>query len=427
MYSSYKPKSQESLIEESVEEGEEEEEEEQDEEHEEEANSNNDNEKEGGDDDDDDDDDDEDARSLLAGFDQLPVKSRIGAFLQSFESSEVSLKAPASLPSFGHCSTPVSKVTPSHLKQSSLTESCDSARSSSSASSSKLHSPGEEAHDPNSANSSYFSGNESRHSPQHPNQLVNELFESFRAKARPFVVKEDVPKECPPYRCKSPVDQFDFRSRLKKTSIGSDSGRGSSEIFTLGSLERKSSCEDLLHGNGSIVSLKKIWEPVNGAKAEKRVWPPIPSTKTKERPMVPVKPTLKVKDPIYAAPSVLKDDKLSAVDEQPPLPVVAPDTVLKEGDVLRKKLQASKIGLPSCTNITELSNDLLSFHGLNERFVDNIPATARFRFRSLLNELELEAKNLRVNAIKNAESNVLRKCVAHLDVSLKELLALVAR
>ena len=69
-----------------------------------------------------------------------------------------------------------------------------------------------------------------------------------------------------------------------------------------------------------------------------------------------------------------------------------------------------------------LSTNVGSFHSSCAAYVDNIPATGRFRFRSLLNKLEEQSKELRMTSTSGAGGNI-----DELKVTVKDLVAVIQR
>jgi len=66
-----------------------------------------------------------------------------------------------------------------------------------------------------------------------------------------------------------------------------------------------------------------------------------------------------------------------------------------------------------------------SFHSSCSSYVDSIPATGRFRFRSLLAKLDNQAKELRaVNTGKKSQNTQL---VKDLQVTVKDMVSVIQR
>lgn len=218
-------------------------------------------------------------------------------------------------------------------------------------------------------------------------------------------------------------------------------------------------------------------------KFEKRVWPPVPSTET-EKPMVPVKPTVKapappttkppppkeplVKPPpkpamavkpnvcnIYAAPTTTRAATSSS--SKPPL-ASRPSTLgskthesqsggsgcssseLSERDKDKDELlgisQKLESSLDSATRseimnrskLLKLSEDLGSFAESATGFVDNVPATGRFRFRSLLNKLEQQSGELRSSSVgKTQHPDIPAKLCGSIQITVRDLVTVIQR
>lgn len=215
--------------------------------------------------------------------------------------------------------------------------------------------------------------------------------------------------------------------------------------------------------------------PGSTVKFEKRVWPPVPSTET-EKPMVPVKPTVKppptskppppreptYKPPpkpspaakpqvcnIYAAPSSVAPrptgpSKPNISSAKPKLQQPATTSSAGRGEENggtngsedgRQGLLTSSSSL--LTSLSSLPNSLSKaeamaaaeqvgvFHSSCSLYVDSIPATGRFRFRSLLNKLDSQAKELRAaNVTRSSET---AKLVKELEITVKDVGAAIQR
>eukprot|EP00095_Tigriopus_kingsejongensis_P008109 maker-scaffold184_size276635-snap-gene-0.15 protein:Tk08109 transcript:maker-scaffold184_size276635-snap-gene-0.15-mRNA-1 annotation:"tyrosine-protein kinase abl" len=179
-------------------------------------------------------------------------------------------------------------------------------------------------------------------------------------------------------------------------------------------------------------------EKTSTVKFEKRVWPPVPNTET-EKPMVPVKPTMKsapappttkppkepgVKPPpkpslkpsvtsnIYAAPSAVSRPAKPSVASKPalwrggassssPRPSAGQEsgeTLLEAALSLQERLSSAKRDGPRLSTKlwTELATRVGEFHASCATHLEQgALATGRFRFRSLLNKLEEQSKELR--------------------------------
>ena len=183
--------------------------------------------------------------------------------------------------------------------------------------------------------------------------------------------------------------------------------------------------------------------PENGPKTTvkfvKRVWPPVPNTENTEKPMVPVKPTVQtggaesskpapttkppppkepsVKPPpkplkpfsnIYAAPSSTSKPKVSSKkpavknggksksssvetdNNSSPSPSDSDkEAIIGQSETLLESLKKK----PS--SMMQLSDKVGQFHGSCCGYIDQVPVTGRFRFRSLLNKLEDQSRDIR--------------------------------
>ena len=237
------------------------------------------------------------------------------------------------------------------------------------------------------------------------------------------------------------TEQNNFKAHLKKVDTSKrDSLENADE-------KRKST--------GSISSLRKMWEtgdpspklggrkneeededkksPVTEhqtnnqnnqtVKFEKRVWPPVPNSENTEKPMVPVKPTMKppppttkppkepmVKPPPKPPTKPIANNIYAAPNSKPTPPPKKPVNtaavkISKEfllsyfHDNLEDNLNtvAQKQNKSSTSTLMKLSDNVGSFHNSCSGFIDNVPATGRFRFRSLLMKLEQQSQELRNN------------------------------
>ena len=218
-------------------------------------------------------------------------------------------------------------------------------------------------------------------------------------------------------------------------------------------------------------------------KFEKRVWPPVPNTET-EKPMVPVKPTVKppapttkppppkepmVKPPpkpamavkpnvcnIYAAPTMATTRANTtkppiasrppgiAKTSAPPPPAEIPshsgsgsgcsssETSDKEELLgislkLETSIDAAKTEL-SKSKLLKLSDDIGIFAESASSYVDNVPATGRFRFRSLLNKLEQQSGELRSSSVGKAHhSDIPAKLCQDIQTTVRDLVTVIQR
>ena len=224
-------------------------------------------------------------------------------------------------------------------------------------------------------------------------------------------------------------------------------------------------------------------------KFEKRVWPPVPNTET-EKPMVPVKPTVKppapttkppppkepmVKPPpkpamavkpnvcnIYAAPTMAttrannakppiasRPPGIAKTSAPPPAPTAAAEIPSHSGSgsgcsssetsdkeellgislKLETSIDAAKTEL-SKSKLLKLSDDIGTFAESASGYVDNVPATGRFRFRSLLNKLEQQSGELRSNSVGKLaghHSDIPAKLCGDIQATVRDLVTVIQR
>lgn len=229
--------------------------------------------------------------------------------------------------------------------------------------------------------------------------------------------------------------------------------------------------------------------PGSVVKFEKRVWPPVPSTETEKpmvpvKPTVKPPPTSKPPPPrepvfkpppkppstaakpqvcnIYAAPSSMSS-RAGATAPRPNISTSKPKLIpttsssdkeskASEGKVegsSDKRGESSDSGLSSdrdslldCSSCLDnelqalaqslskgeamaVSDKVGTFHSSCINYVDSIPATGRFRFRSLLNKLDTQVKDLRsVNINKSSETE---KLVKEIQMTIRDLGAVIQR
>ena len=204
----------------------------------------------------------------------------------------------------------------------------------------------------------------------------------------------------------------------------------------------------------------------SSVKFEKRVWPPVPNTEM-EKPMVPVKPTVKppapttkppppkeppsgVKIPpkpamavkpnvcnIYAAPSA------PTTKSKPPISGAKPakngeassepdrDSLLMVSQKLESGLDAAKRDTShlSKVELTNLSEEIGSFHSSCTGFIDSVPPTTRFRFRSLLTKLDQQSKEFSANLTSSGASGstTSNRLAGDIQVTLRDLVTVIQR
>lgn len=104
-------------------------------------------------------------------------------------------------------------------------------------------------------------------------------------------------------------------------------------------------------------------------------------------------------------------------------------------DALESSLDAAGSGEKlSKASLAQLSSQAVDVHGAGTLYVDNIPATWRFRFRSLLTKLHEQSRDLRDLSIGSgssaASSAANRNCgalVSDLSSTVKDLVSIVQR
>jgi hypothetical protein len=208
----------------------------------------------------------------------------------------------------------------------------------------------------------------------------------------------------------------------------------------------------------------------SSVKFEKRVWPPVPNTEM-EKPMVPVKPTVKPpapttkppppKDPsiavklapkpamavkpnvcnIYAAPSATTSKpKLPPASSKPTSVkngggdlLVDPerDSLLNVSHKLEASLDAAKRDTANLSklDLSSLSDQIGTFHSTCSGFVDSVPPTTRFRFRSLLTKLDQQSKEFSANvsSATSAGTTTSNRLAGDIQVTLRDLVTVIQR
>ena len=82
----------------------------------------------------------------------------------------------------------------------------------------------------------------------------------------------------------------------------------------------------------------------------------------------------------------------------------------------------------SKTSVISLSDQVAEVHGACAAYVDNIPATGRFRYRSLLNKLEDQAKDLREAGISGVGGGQSPQAVtADIHATVRDLVTAIQR
>ena len=96
---------------------------------------------------------------------------------------------------------------------------------------------------------------------------------------------------------------------------------------------------------------------------------------------------------------------------------------------LDSSIDATKADL-SKTNLLKLSDDIGSFAESATGYADNVPATGRFRFRSLLNKLEQQSGELRSSSVGKSNSQdtgVPAKLCGDIQATVRDLVTVIQR
>ena len=89
---------------------------------------------------------------------------------------------------------------------------------------------------------------------------------------------------------------------------------------------------------------------------------------------------------------------------------------------------AAKTDLSNKSKLLQLSDDIGIFAESASGFVDNVPATGRFRFRSLLNKLEQQSGELRSSSVgKAAASAAPTKLCGDIQATVRDLVTVIQR
>ena len=213
----------------------------------------------------------------------------------------------------------------------------------------------------------------------------------------------------------------------------------------------------------------------SSVKFEKRVWPPVPNTEM-EKPMVPVKPTVKPpapttkppppKDPsvvaagvklapkpamavkpnvcnIYAAPSTTTTSK-PKLPANKPAPMTSStkngdvittepdrDSILNVSQRLESSLDVAKRDNANLSKVdlSNLSDQIGTFHSTCSGFIDSVPPTTRFRFRSLLTKLDQQSKEFSANvsSSSSAGTTTSNRLAGDIQVTLRDLVTVIQR
>ena len=89
----------------------------------------------------------------------------------------------------------------------------------------------------------------------------------------------------------------------------------------------------------------------------------------------------------------------------------------------------SKSDLKNRSSLLKLSEDIGTFTESANSYVDNVPATGRFRFRSLLNKLEQQSGELRSSSVgkSHASSEIPAKICGDIKATVRDLVTVIQR
>ena len=94
---------------------------------------------------------------------------------------------------------------------------------------------------------------------------------------------------------------------------------------------------------------------------------------------------------------------------------------------LDSSIDATKADL-SKSNLLKLSDDIGTFAESATGYVDNVPATGRFRFRSLLNKLEQQSGELRSSSVGKANNqDIPAKLCGDIQATVRDLVNVIQR
>ena len=77
------------------------------------------------------------------------------------------------------------------------------------------------------------------------------------------------------------------------------------------------------------------------------------------------------------------------------------------------------------SSLLKLSEDIGSFAESASGYVDNVPATGRFRFRSLLNKLEQQSGELR--SVGKSRADIPAKLCGEIQITVRDLVSVIQR
>ena len=103
------------------------------------------------------------------------------------------------------------------------------------------------------------------------------------------------------------------------------------------------------------------------------------------------------------------------------------DELLGISHRLETSIDAAKSGL-NRSSLLKLNEDIGTFTESANSYVDNVPATGRFRFRSLLNKLEQQSGELRSSSVgKSHASEVPAKLCGDIQATVRDLVTVIQR
>ena len=103
------------------------------------------------------------------------------------------------------------------------------------------------------------------------------------------------------------------------------------------------------------------------------------------------------------------------------------DELLGISHRLETSIDAAKSDL-NRSSLLKLSEDIGTFTESANSYVDNVPATGRFRFRSLLNKLEQQSGELRSSSVgKSHASEVPAKLCGDIQATVRDLVTVIQR
>ena len=79
------------------------------------------------------------------------------------------------------------------------------------------------------------------------------------------------------------------------------------------------------------------------------------------------------------------------------------------------------------SNLLKLSEELGNFAESATGYVDNVPATGRFRFRSLLNKLEQQSGELRSSSVSSKSHEIPTKLCSDIQITVRDLVTVIQR